>query len=114
MSRVFDRPVDRSGDTGYLAARGRERPADNLELHKKFSEIDKNHAVLKQEMTMMQAEYMTALADLKADMANRDTEAARRDRANMQWLARILIAATILIISAVTFVIRFWHTIHAS
>ena len=43
-----------------------------------------------------------SLARLREDMARRDTEAARRDKANIQWHIALVVAMTTLIIGAIT------------
>ncbi|MCY4258953.1 MAG: hypothetical protein OXC91_01640 [Rhodobacteraceae bacterium] len=42
-----------------------------------------------------------SLARLREDMARRDTEAARRDKANIQWHIALVVAMTTLIIGAI-------------
>ncbi len=58
-------------------------------------------------MKTMQAEYKTDIARLAEDIAKRDTETARRDKANIQWMIGMAVAGVLLIIGVLGFLIRF-------
>jgi len=46
------------------------------------------------------------IADLKTENANRDKEAAIRDKATIQWIAGLVFGATVLIIAVLGLLIR--------
>lgn len=65
-----------------------------------MSKVPDNHelarqlAVLEERMKTMQAEYKTDIGQLAADIA-------KRDKANIQWIAAMIFAAAVLIIAVV-------------
>ena len=80
------------------------------QLQQRLAELEKTDAVLTERIKTMQAEYLTALADLKADMAKRDVDMAKRDadmakrdRDNTRWQIGLWASATIIIIAALGF-----------
>ena len=85
---------------------------DDRELRKELAALKQDHAVLKQEIQTMHADYKVELertgrkfdatiADLKTDMAKeaarRDTEAAKRDKDNLRWQIGLWVAAVVVI-----------------
>ena len=80
---------------------------DDFELQERLAAPKEADAVLAKQVKAKHAKYETEIVRPAADIARRDTEAARRDRANLQWLAGMPIAVVILIIIGTTFLIRF-------
>ena len=68
-----------------------------------MSEAPDNHqlarqlVVLEERMNTHQATYETALERLERRMAERDAEAAKRDKDNLRWQVGLWIAAVVII-----------------
>ena len=68
-----------------------------------MSEAPDNHelarqlAVLEERMNTHQATYETALERLERRMAERDAEAAKRDKDNLRWQIGLWIAAVVIL-----------------
>ena len=61
------------------------------------AEYETGIARLAEDMAKRDEATASRLAELKIDMARRDTEAARRDKDNLRWLIGLWVAAIVVI-----------------
>ena len=94
---------------------------DDRELRKELATLEQDHAVLKQEMQTMYANYMTALernerkmAELAADMERRDTKAAERENRLVFKIAAIVSLAVVILGFVMNLMIRTGARIRSS
>ena len=62
-------------------------------------DLARHVAVMEKSMETMQAEYRTDIARLAETMAQRDAEAARRDKDNLRWTVGFGIAQTLVTVA---------------
>ena len=91
---------------------------DNRKTQARLTTLERDYAVLKQEVHTVHANYLTALernerkmAELKTDMAKRDAEAARRDRDNTRWIVASILGGVGIAVVILGFLIRSGGTV---
>ena len=59
--------------------------------------LDRRLAVLEERMNTLQADLAATLEGFRKDMAQRDTEAAKRDKDNTRWQIGLWVAAIVVL-----------------
>jgi len=69
-------------------------------------ELGQQLTLVKKDMEIMKADLSATLEGFRTDAERRDKEAIQRDKANIQWIAGLVLGTAILIIAVLGLLIR--------